>query len=110
MVGPLVRARYGINEDTARQGWAKTKAAFDRLESEIGPSGYLVGDRFTVADLTAAALFFPLVRPPESEHLTPGTSPAGFEELREEVAGRPGWDWVREMYRRHRGTSSAVAA
>jgi glutathione S-transferase len=110
MMGALVRARYGINEETASEGWAKTKAAFDRLESEIGPSGYLVGDRFTVADLTAAALFFPLVRPPESEHLTPGRLPAGFVQMRDEMAGRPGWEWVREMYRRHRGTSSAVEA
>jgi glutathione S-transferase len=110
VIGPLVRARYGIDGDTAREGWAKTKAAFDRLESEIGPSGYLVADRFTVADLTAAALFFPLVRPPESEHLTPGSLPEGFERMRAEVAGRPGWSWVLDMYRRHRGTSSAIAA
>ena len=90
MMGPLVRVRYGINDDSATEGWAKTKAAFDRLESEIGPSGYLVGDSFTVADLTAAALFFPLVRPPESEHLVPGPLPEDMERLRAEVAGRPG--------------------
>ena len=29
--------------------------------AELGPSGYLVGDRFTVADLTAASLFTPLL-------------------------------------------------
>ncbi len=32
---------------------------------------YLVGDAFTVADLTAAALFFPLVRPDEAEYQVP---------------------------------------
>ena len=37
----------------------------DRIERERGPSGYLVGDSFTVADLTAAAILSPLVRPPE---------------------------------------------
>ena len=110
MMGPLVRMRYGINDETAAQGWDKTLAAFDRLESEIGPSGYLAGDAFSVADLTAAALFFPLVRPPESEFLVPGPLPEAMERLREEVAGRPGWEWVRDMYRRHRGTSAAVAA
>ena len=57
--------RYGINDETAVKGREKTIAALERLESEIGPSGYLVGDGFTVADLTAAALLFPLVRPPE---------------------------------------------
>src|SRR5699024_10190057 len=32
MVGPLVRLRYGIDDDTAAEGRAKTRAAFERLE------------------------------------------------------------------------------
>lgn len=43
----------------------QTLGALDRLESEPGQKQYLVGERFTVADLTAAALFYPLVMPPE---------------------------------------------
>ncbi len=107
--GPFVRMRYGINEDTTAEGWAKTNAAIDRLESEIGPSGYLVGDGFTVADLTAAALLFPLVRPPEAGPQSPERLPEALEQVRAEQAGRPAWEWVLEMYRRHRGTSAAVA-
>jgi glutathione S-transferase len=110
LAGPIVRLRYGINDDTAAEGRAKTLAAFERLESEIGPSGYLVGDGFTVADLTAAALFFPLVRPPESDQLPPGELPEPLRRFRAEQEGRPGWNWVREMYRNHRGTSAEIAA
>ena len=40
----MMRMRYGINKDTAAKGLEKTTAAFERLESEIGPSGYLVGN------------------------------------------------------------------
>jgi glutathione S-transferase len=111
VAGPVTRMRYGINDESAAVGKEKTTAAFERLESEIGPGGYLVGDRFTVADLTAAALFFPLVRPPEaSQHLTPGEGlPQSMIDMRAEYVGRPGFEWVREMYRRHRGTSAAVA-
>ena len=47
----------------------------DRLESELGPSGYLVGDRFTVADLTAASLFTPLLCPPERPFAPPARRP-----------------------------------
>ena len=36
----------------------------DKLEADLQPSGYLVGERFSVADLTAASLFTPLVAPP----------------------------------------------
>jgi glutathione S-transferase len=110
LAGPLVRKRYGINDETADRGREKTVAALDRLEAEIGPSGYLVGDGFTVADLTAAALFFPLVRPPEVGHLTPAPLPEPLERFRAEHESRPGFEWVREMYRRHRGTSAAVDA
>jgi glutathione S-transferase len=109
VAGPVTRMRYGINDESAAVGLEKTAAAFSRLESEIGPGGYLVGDSFTVADLTAAALFFPLVRPPESENLTPGELPAQLQQVQAEYRGRPGWEWVREMYRRHRGTSAAIA-
>jgi glutathione S-transferase len=109
LAGPLVRMRYGINENTAALGLEKTAAAFTRLESEIGLGGYLVGNSFTVADLTAAALFFPLVRPPESENLTRGELPAPLQAVQAEYRGRPGWEWVLEMYRRHRGTSAEVA-
>jgi glutathione S-transferase len=110
-VAPMVRMRYGINDETAAEGRAKTVAAFDRLEAEIGPSGYLVGDHFTVADLTAAALFFPLVRPPEAGAANiRGELPAELASFRAEHEPRPGFEWVREMYRRHRGTSAAIAA
>src|SRR5262249_19804315 len=34
-----------------------------RLEAEIGSSGYLAGDTFTIADLTAAAVMTAIIRP-----------------------------------------------
>ena len=91
IAGPMTRMRYGINNETAVKGREKTIAAFERLEAEIGPSGYLVGDGFTVADLTAAALLFPLVRPPEvAGALTPGELPEPLREFRARAGGAPG--------------------
>ena len=52
------------------------RAALDRLEAELQPSGYLVGERFSVADLTAAALLAPVVLPPEFPYRPPGPLPA----------------------------------
>ena len=45
--------------------------ALDRIESERAGRDHLVGDRFTVADLTAAALLYPLVWPPEFPYELP---------------------------------------
>jgi glutathione S-transferase len=108
--GPLLRMRYGINPETAEQGWDKVHAAMDRLESELGGREYLVGDSFTVADLTAAALFFPLVRPAEAEYMVPDPLPEAFMRRRDALASRPGFQWVQDMYRRHRGESAEVPA
>jgi glutathione S-transferase len=106
----ITRLRYGIQPERARAARQKTGAAFDRLEGELQPTGYLVGDGFTVADLTAAALFFPLVRPPEAPYEFRGPLPDALVRFRDEMSSRPGFEWVLEMYRRHRGSSAQIAA
>ena len=78
----------------------KVVAAFDRLESELAGNDYLVGARFTVADLTAAALFYPLVLPPEGPlHVV---LPPAAADMRRSLEGRSGYRWVEEIFRRHR--------
>ncbi len=103
------RARHDINAATVAEGRAKVRAALDRLEAELGPSGYLVGDAFTVADLTAAALFAPLLFPPEFPYPPAGPVLPAIGELRAFLGDRPGLAWVLDTYRRHRGTSAEVA-
>ena len=100
----------GIDDAGAARSLAKVDAALDRLEAEIGPSGYLVGDTFTVADLTAAALFAPLVQPPEFPYPLPTPLPPAAAALRAPLAARPGCRWVAEIYRCHRGRSAEIAA
>lgn len=112
-LGPVfaigVRRDYGIAEESAVRALSDIRAAMDRLEREIQPSGYLVGDRFSVADLTAAALFTPLLSPPGRQYAPPTLTPPLLE-VREELAAREGGAWVAEMYARHRGSSAEVAA
>jgi len=110
---PLLRAvmtrTMGIDAERAETSRRKTLAALDRIETELGPSGYF-GDGFTVADLTAAALLSPLVAPPEFPYRLPQDVPAEMVAFRESIAARPAFLWVLEMYRRHRGRSAAVGA
>jgi len=105
----LVRLDFDINDDTAAAARADVVAAMDRLESELQESGYLVGDRFTVADLTAAALFTPVLAPPQRPYAPPALAPPLLE-LRAELSARRGGEWVAEMYARHRGESAEVQA
>jgi glutathione S-transferase len=111
---PLIRivARRSMDADdgSAEAGRRKTVAAIDRIESELAGSDYLVGERFSVADLTAAALLAPLVCPPQWQYELIDPMPAGWEEFRSQLRDRPGWRWAEQTYARHRGSSAAVAA
>jgi len=94
----------------AERSQAKVLAALDRLEAELGDGEYLVGERFSVADLTAASLFYPLVRPPEGPIAADEEGAKGFEAFREPLRERRGLAWVAEMFRRHRKPAQAAAA
>jgi glutathione S-transferase len=104
--------RFKAN-DGGRAAVARTKivAAMDRLDAELAANGgeYLVGESFSVADLTAASLFYPVVGP-EGGPLPPDTpTPPAFERFRDSLRDRPGFTWVEEMFRRHRHPAKAAA-
>ena len=102
----MVRRDYGADQAGADEAEAGIRAAMDRLESELGDGEYLVGEQFSVADLTAAALFTPLLAPPGrpwAPKLVPTLQP-----FREELEARPGGEWVERMYARHRGVPVAA--
>jgi glutathione S-transferase len=109
LVGAYGRAyttlRWGANSsegaDQAREGIV---TAFDKLEAELakGAGEFLVGDRLSVADVTAASLFYPIVVPPEGPLSPDLPRPPALESFRQSLADRPGFRWVAETFRRHR--------
>jgi glutathione S-transferase len=101
------KRRYRINPRDSEEGRAKVAAALDRIAAELQPSGYLVGSGFSVADLAASALLFPLAWPAELQYDYPEPPPSPFIES---LRAHPAVDWIREMYGRHRGESSEVRA
>src|SRR5206468_13089746 len=98
----------GIDGAGATRSWEKVVAALDRIEAELQPSGYLVGDRFSVADLTAAALLFPLAEPPELQYPFPERRPERLERWIASLSAHPAVAWIGRMYREHRGSSMAT--
>jgi glutathione S-transferase len=97
----FVGLRYGVRGGAAEHARRKVLEGLDRLEAQLGGRDYLVGDRFSVADLTAAALLYPLVLPPEAPRVLV-RPPKGLEEFSSGLTERPGYRWVAEMFRRHR--------
>ena len=98
------RVKYGIDASRVAEARRRVADALSRIESQLGGSRYLVGDRFSVADLTGAAILAPLVMP--AEYPNPWWNdrpvPPELQAVREELAGSPAFEWVLEMYRNHR--------
>jgi glutathione S-transferase len=94
-------ANSAENADRAREGIV---AALDKLEDELeqGDGEFLVGDSFSVADLTAASLFYPVVVPPEGPLPTDLPRPPALERFRQGLSDRRGYKWVEETFRKHR--------
>jgi glutathione S-transferase len=109
---PLLRRRavtaFGIDDASVTLAWKKLRAAGERFRAELQPSGYLVGNGFTVADLTVAALVAPAVAPQQFPYPQPQREHPLLAQLREALAEPGLLDWAREMYARHRGQSAEI--
>ena len=112
---PLVRIfpayycfRHKIKTQRLDQDRVDVADALERISRELQPSGYLVGETFSVADLTAAALLSPLVHPAELQYPLAVALPESLRQYRDGLVRHPAAQWALEMYRRHRGRSAEV--
>ena len=104
------RFRHGIAPEDRQAARAKVTVVLDRIQAERQPSGYLVGEAFSVADLTASSLLGALLGAPGVQYPLPAPLPESLLHYREELLSHPAVGWVFEMHRRHRGVSSEVPA
>jgi glutathione S-transferase len=102
------RFRHKIRDAKLEADRATVDAALERIEQERQGGAYLVGDAFTVADLTAAALLSPLLQPPEIQYPLRVTLPSYLQDYRATLLRHPAAQWAAGIYRLHRGTSAEV--
>jgi len=101
MISRVMLRRMGIDAANAEAARRVTREALDFVAREPNANGYLVGDRFTVADLTCAALLMPCVPVAEWGGPIDATTERNLAWIAR-WAEHPGTEWVRETYRRHR--------
>ena len=103
---PLIRRGYSVDAATGRASLARAATAMGQISAWLADGrGYLVGDRFTAADLAVASLAAPLVYArryggalPPFDAL-PAQMRADIERFRADRAGA----FVLDLYARERG-------
>jgi glutathione S-transferase len=98
----IMKKVMDITPESARRARERVAAGLDFLAAKSAATGYLVGDRFSVADLTGAALLGPvaLVDHPDMRQAEP--RPARFSALCAEWAEHPGMLWAKSIWGKHR--------
>ena len=111
VAAPLHRAIYaGYVKSPAAA--ATARSAFDRtmteLAARLGDGGYLIGDTFTRADLTVAALLSLIALPPEHPFPWGDVPPSQARDFIDSYSDHPVSQWVRAIYREHRSTTAGA--
>lgn len=107
LAAPLVRKGNGITGAAATaDGIAAGREAMDFVSEAAEEGGYLVGGRFTLADITAATTLATLARPANSPMQSPQPVDPLFADLIAPFQAHPAAQWVRDMYARHRVASA----
>ncbi|MEY1661372.1 glutathione S-transferase family protein [Isoalcanivorax beigongshangi] len=102
-----IRLLYRVTPTEQRRALERIEQGLAALEARLPEQGdgYLVGDRLTLADITAAALLAPLVAAPgtpwEGWHQDP-TLPASFRNQLQAFRSRPAGQWVLRRYQQDR--------
>jgi glutathione S-transferase len=109
---PRIRARvaatFGIDDSSVALAYEKVRAAGRRFHAELQPSGFLVGDSFSIADLTLASLLAPLAAPEQYQYPQPQRDHPRLAGAREALAQLGLLDWSRNIYARFRAASAAI--
>jgi len=99
---PMIAKANGVNPENIQRALEVSRNALDEVAAATEATGYLIGDTFSIADLTVASLLMPLanVDHPDTRRLEP--IPASMQTFLEQWRSHPGIEWVHEIYARHR--------
>lgn len=100
---PVIRKANGADSDeNIKRCQQVVDNYLDEIAAATKSTGYLVGDKFTVADLTAAALLAPLARLRHEDMRRPDPIPEAMLALLSKYEHHPTIQWVQKMYDEHR--------
>jgi glutathione S-transferase len=103
----IMRVDMKITAKQATISAEKVQAGLDRIAELSAANGYLVGDGFTAADLTAATVLSVCCFPNEYPVPIPKPRPDNLQHWLQRWAEHPAITWVQRIYAQHRPRSVA---
>lgn len=102
-VKPRIMREMGVDDvPLVVRSFEIVQEALDLIAERTARTGYLVGDGFTAADLTAAALMGPGLHLTHPDMKLPEPEPSELAAMRQRWMSHPAAAWVLTMYDRHR--------
>jgi glutathione S-transferase len=106
LVRSIIRKTFNINSESAAQAYEQIQSIFEKVNELLADGRtYLVGDSFSAADITFAALAAPVILPPEHP-----IKPRPLQELPDSFASKirafretPAGAYVLRLYRDRNG-------
>ncbi len=106
-----LKRQYRITPPKVEESRVKLLEGLDRLEREIqgDPARYLVGSSLTIADITAASLYSPLLMAENSPYppRPDSETPKAIVEMRQALMARPAGQWLLRRYQHDRFRSAS---
>jgi glutathione S-transferase len=106
LIFPKVRTAMmevmNIHADSAKRSEERLLMALERLDGALKERRFLVGDRFSRADLTACALLLPYCAPGKSDAEVSAAFPEHVSALRNKHKTRHFFGWLLDSYRNYR--------
>ncbi|MEM1231073.1 MAG: glutathione S-transferase N-terminal domain-containing protein [Pseudomonadota bacterium] len=102
LLGPMLRKLDGIDAAAAADGERQLVETLDRLATLRADRDYLCGPAFGLADLTAAALLFPVALPAALPFVLPVSTREAIDYWRADYRSHETIVWVEHLYAQHR--------
>jgi glutathione S-transferase len=112
LVQRFITSRLRVTPEESARSLAKTRALVSEMSERIEGRRYLVGDRFTAADLTFAAMLAPVLVPSSTDGygaVLPALdeTPPAFREVAEEIRATPAGAFALRMFREERRAAAS---
>ena len=103
LIRPIMARVVGFSASERAAGKQRIHDVFAELDAQLADGrSFLVGDRLTIADVSAASLLAPVFTPPEHEVYASDVFRASLRSAQREFTQYRSFHWLRSIYRDHR--------